>query len=135
MRYVFEKVDDLLNATVIFGYDKIGYWARRPLWDCCRDKHFAERQSVHSHRSKCRSGQGNLFATAELGATIYMLCRNQQRGQDAQAEIINKTGNEAVFLEIVDMSSQQQIRHFANNFQKESNQLDILINNAWRFVE
>ena len=28
------------------------------------------------------------------------------------------------------MSSQQQIRHFADTFQKESNQLDILINNA-----
>ena len=80
MRYIFEKVDDLLNATVIFGYDKIGYWARRPLWDAAETNVSLKGKVCIVTGANAGLGKATCLRLAELGATIYMLCRNQQRG-------------------------------------------------------
>jgi hypothetical protein len=90
------------------------------------------------------SGLGRSTATtlAKKGGKVYMLCRNQERGEEvrlrcrthseslrvyaaphivsimvqARREIIKETGNEDIHLEIVDTSLQSSIRTFVKRF-------------------
>ncbi len=75
-------------------------------------------------------GKETAFALAEMGATVVMVVRNQEKGEKALAEIIEKTGNKSVSLMLCDMSSMASIRDFANEFKKKHSQLDVLVNNA-----
>lgn len=75
-------------------------------------------------------GRETALALSSMGATVVMAVRNQQRGESAQADIINKTGNHEVIVMICDMSSAESIRMFAKEFKNKYDRLDVLINNA-----
>jgi len=78
------------------------------------------------------SGLG--FATAHAialrGGTVYMLCRNQERGEKAREEIIEQTGNDRVHLQIIDVSSRSSIANFVTNWMESGERCDVLVNNA-----
>jgi retinol dehydrogenase 14 len=75
-------------------------------------------------------GKETAIGLAEMGATIVMVVRDQGRGERARMEIVNQTGNSSVDLMICDLSSMSSIRHFAEEFRKKYDRLDVLINNA-----
>jgi len=75
-------------------------------------------------------GKATALGLAQMGATIVMVCRNQIKGEEAQNEIKEKSGNDAVDLMLADLSSQASIRQLAENFQQHYQQLHMLINNA-----
>jgi len=75
-------------------------------------------------------GKATALGLAQMGATVVMVCRDQTRGEEAQNEIKTKSGNDAVDLMLADLSSQESIRQFAENFQQHYKQLHVLINNA-----
>ncbi len=75
-------------------------------------------------------GKQTAFALAEMGATVVMVIRNQEKGEKALAEIIEKTGNRSVSLMLCDMSSMASIRDFGREFKKKYSRLDVLVNNA-----
>ena len=75
-------------------------------------------------------GKETALALAEMGATVIMVVRNQEKGEKALAEIIEKTGNKSVSLMLCDMSSMASIRDFAREFKKKYSRLDVLVNNA-----
>ncbi len=75
-------------------------------------------------------GKATAIGLAKMNATIVMLCRDKERGESAQKEIIELTGNNNVDLILCDLSSQKEIRNFAIEFKKKYNNLHILINNA-----
>jgi retinol dehydrogenase 14 len=75
-------------------------------------------------------GKETALALAEMGATVVMVVRNQERGQKALDEIISETGNRSVDLMICDMSSMASIHSFAADLKKKYNFLNVLINNA-----
>ncbi len=75
-------------------------------------------------------GKATALGLAQMGATIVMVCRNQVKGEEAQNEIKEKSGNDAVDLMLADLSSQASIRQLAENFQQHYQQLHVLINNA-----
>src|SRR6266699_1360634 len=75
-------------------------------------------------------GKAAALGLAQMGATIVMVCRNQIKGEEAQNEIKEKSGNDAVDLMLADLSSQASIRQLAENFQQHYQQLYVLINNA-----
>lgn len=78
------------------------------------------------------SGIGKETATAlgTMGATVVMVVRNQERGENARAEIIRVTGNDVAHVMICDVSSIESIRHFAEEFKRRNDKLHVLINNA-----
>lgn len=78
------------------------------------------------------SGIGKAIAIglAKMNATLVMLCRDKERGESAQKEIIELTGNNNIDLILCDLSSQKEIRNFAIEFKKNYNNLHVLINNA-----
>ena len=67
---------------------------------------------------------------AEMGATVVMVCRDRQRGEAAQSEIKQTSGNDRVELMICDFSSQASIRGFAADYKVRHERLDVLVNNA-----
>ncbi|XVF64311.1 hypothetical protein PTKIN_Ptkin09bG0158800 [Pterospermum kingtungense] len=74
------------------------------------------------------------FATAEglasCGATVYMVCRNKERGEAALSKIQSSTGNPNVHLEICDLSSISEIKSFASRFFSKDVPVHVLVNNA-----
>ncbi|KAG1688808.1 G patch domain-containing protein 1 [Nymphon striatum] len=78
------------------------------------------------------SGIGKAAATelAKKGGTIHMVCRDQNRGNEAKDEIVKMTGNLNVHLHIVDMSHPREVHKFCENFVNEQESLDALLNNA-----
>ncbi|KAJ8760434.1 hypothetical protein K2173_015101 [Erythroxylum novogranatense] len=78
------------------------------------------------------SGLG--YATAEglasRGATVYMVCRSKERGEAALSEIVSKTGNQNVHLEVCDLSSVSDIKSFASKLSSKNVPVHVLVNNA-----
>jgi len=75
-------------------------------------------------------GKATAIDLAKMNATIVMMCRSKERGEEAQKEIIELTGNKKVDLFLCDLSSQESIRKFVSEFKSKYQKLHILINNA-----
>ena len=75
-------------------------------------------------------GKATAIGLAMMNATIVMMCRSKERGEEVQKEIIELTGNKKVDLLLCDLSSQESIRKFVSEFKSKYQNLHILINNA-----
>ena len=67
------------------------------------------------------------------GHTVIMACRNLEKSRPVRDQIAEKSGNNRVYLEQVDMGSFESIREFCINYYEKYNTLDILIHNAAYF--
>jgi len=75
-------------------------------------------------------GKATAEALAAMDAKVIMICRNKERGEKAQKEIIEHTGNKEIDLLLCDLSSQESIRKLATEFMDKYQYLHVLINNA-----
>ena len=75
-------------------------------------------------------GKETALGLARLGATVVLVCRDHQRGEEAQRDIKQKTGNNNVELMLCDLSSQRSITQFTTEFAQRHDRLDVLVNNA-----
>src|SRR6266849_4460374 len=78
------------------------------------------------------SGIGKVTARelAKMGATVVMVCRNRAKGEAAQAEIKEVSGNTQVGLIVADLSELSEVRRVASEFKQSYTQLHVLVNNA-----
>ncbi|MFY0525056.1 SDR family oxidoreductase [Archangium gephyra] len=78
------------------------------------------------------SGVGLATATelARRGATVVMVCRSPERGEQALKEARQRSGSDKLELMRCDLGSLESIRTFAREFQARHSALDVLINNA-----
>ncbi len=67
---------------------------------------------------------------AQLGATVVLACRSEEKGKAALADITATTGNLNTHLMLVQLDQMASIRAFAAAFKKDFNRLDVLVNNA-----
>ncbi len=75
-------------------------------------------------------GKVTAKALAKMNAMVVMVCRDKERGDKAQKEIIEQTGNNQVDLLLCDLSSKEQIQKLVKEFKEKYQNLHILINNA-----
>ncbi len=68
-------------------------------------------------------------ALAARGATVHMVCRNVERGQQARDAIIAATRNPRVELHVVDIADVAQVKAFATQFLARDEPLTCLVNN------
>ncbi|OGN82558.1 MAG: short-chain dehydrogenase [Chloroflexi bacterium GWB2_54_36] len=82
------------------------------------------------------SGMGEMTARrlAELGATVILVGRSRERGDETLRRIVAATGNTSVELMLADLSSQAQIRQLAQRFKSRYQQLHVLVNNAGAWI-
>lgn len=78
-------------------------------------------------------GKAASIQLAKLGAQVVMLCRNQERGEQALQDVRSASKNEHVELILVDMASQTSVRNAVNEFLSKHRRLDVLIHNAANF--
>src|SRR2546426_12523626 len=75
-------------------------------------------------------GKATALGLARLGGTVVMACRSATRGEAARQDVVRDSGNSKVYLEIVDLASEDSTRSFAEEFKRKYPRLDVLINNA-----
>ncbi len=75
-------------------------------------------------------GRSAAQSLAERGATVHIVCRSKEKGEQAVKDISEATGNKDVHLHVVDLGSKKQIQAFTQTFAASGQPLHVLINNA-----
>ena len=71
---------------------------------------------------------------AKRGANVILACRDRNKGEKAANEIILKSSNDKVELEILDLASLKSVKAFSERIKSKCKRLDILVNNAGRIL-
>ena len=79
-------------------------------------------------------GRATALGLARLGARVLMVCRDRAKGEAAQSEIAQETGNADVELLIADLSSQAAIRELSQEIHQRVDHLHVLVNNAGTYL-
>jgi len=111
------------------GYTNVGYRLRSRWW--CRDE--LERMDGKVVLvTGATSGLGLAAAEgfAALGATVWLLARDGDRGERARTTVAERCDGGEAHLEQCDLGDQSSVRKFARRFDAEARRLDVLVNNA-----
>ena len=65
---------------------------------------------------------------------MLIACRDKTKGTNAVKYIRTSTGNNDTHLYVMDLASLESVRQCAQEVLKEETRLDILINNAGKFI-
>lgn len=125
-----EWLDNFLEWTVILSYTRWGYALRRRSWHPDALNVDLSEKSYFITGANSGIGFETAKQLAQRGATVHMIARSEERGLAAQAELKSATGNDRIYLYLVDMSLMKEVNQFAEKFLKAFDQLDGLINNA-----
>jgi dehydrogenase/reductase SDR family member 12 len=124
-------IDTVLDRTVVLGYSRIGYRLRQHGWsridpppDALRD-----RTAVVTGAN---SGIGKAIAAglAALGGTVVMTVRDQERGEQARAEIAATQPNANLQVAVCDVTDLAAVRTLAAELTSRLSQLDVIVHNA-----
>ena len=69
-------------------------------------------------------------ALAERGCTLYMVCRDEDRGKAAVKCVQTATGNKDVNLKLCNLSSKQAIHALASDLSSKNVRIYLLVHNA-----
>jgi len=75
-------------------------------------------------------GKSTAHELARMGATVVVVGRDARKTSLVVEEIRAASGNDSVDSLLADLSSQQQVRRLANEFDSKYSHLDVLLNNA-----
>jgi NAD(P)-dependent dehydrogenase (short-subunit alcohol dehydrogenase family) len=75
-------------------------------------------------------GKETAVALAKAGATVVITARTDRAGEEAQTDIVERSGNPGVSFIVCDLSSLDSVRRAAEAFCARHKRLDVLINNA-----
>ena len=70
------------------------------------------------------------LAMASYGFKTIMACRNLTKAEKAKSDILQKMPNADLDILQLDLSDLENVKVFAENFKKQYDRLDVLINNA-----
>lgn len=68
-------------------------------------------------------------ALAKKGAYIVMVCRNEDKAEEARQQIIDETSNPGIDIVLCDFAIQSEIREAAEKIKANYDKVDVLINN------
>ncbi len=127
---ISSAIDRAMDWTVLPGYSRIGYSVRRRFWEQRNPENALRDWSVLVTGASGGIGAAACERFARGGATVHMLARNRERGEDARARISERTGSDRLELELCDVSSLESVRAFAADFRARRGELHVLVNNA-----
>ncbi len=119
--------DRFMDATVAPGFTSLGYRVRSRAWESTPD---LTGSAFLVTGASSGLGTGTCELLAEAGASVHMLVRNIEKGEEVRAAIAGKTGSKDIHLWRCDISEQASIREFAAAFSSDVPKLDALVNNA-----
>lgn len=100
----------------------------------CKSKVRLDGKTVIITGANTGIGKETAIDLASRGARVIIGCRSKARGEQAVADIARESGNDNIYLKLIDLSSFKSVREFANDVLKTEERLDILINNAGMFM-
>ena len=127
-------LDDVLDRTVVAGFTNVGYRIRSRGWSASELQRMQGKVVLVTGAS---SGLGLAAAEgfARLGATVWLAVRSPERGEQARARIVERSGNGDVHVGVCDLSELESVRQFAGRFGDQAARLDVLVNNAGVMTE
>lgn len=130
-----QALDWLLDRTVLPGYTKIGYSLRGLDGDPVDPE--GRLKSAQVLVTGANSGLG--FATTKLlaraGASVQMLVRDAEKGEEAKREIEDEVPGAELELLICDLSSLETVRDAASTLRERIDNLDAIVHNAGLMVD
>ncbi len=124
---VINTLDSLLDKTVVFGYDRIGFKVRAKAFNKAdTDVDLSGRVALVTG-ANAGIGRATTEALAERGAQVIMVCRNRSKAETIIAELNSDYHLE---LEIADLSEKKDVQQLLKRLQKKYQTIDILVNNA-----
>ena len=78
-------------------------------------------------------GKAASIQLAAMGAHVAMMCRSQERGEQALQDVRSASNSDKLELILVDMASQESVRQAVSEFFSRHTRLDVLIHNAANF--
>ena len=96
----------------------------------CKSKRSLKGKTVVITGANTGIGKETAVDLAARGARVIIGCRNLEKGMEAMKEIQQRSGNQNVFFEKLDLASLESVRTFADKILNSEPRLDILINNA-----
>lgn len=75
-------------------------------------------------------GKATVAALADMGYEVIMLCRDSVRGTAAYEDLKSENTERDIRLMLCDLGNYSSIRKFVEEFTKEYQNLDLLVNNA-----
>ncbi len=120
-------LDTALDLSVVGGYTNVGYRIRSRGWSPLPRM---DGKVVLITGATSGVGLAGAEGFARLGATVWLAVRNRERGENAQAKILEHLGGAEVHIELCDLSCLESVRKFAERFVAEAPRLDVLVNNA-----
>jgi dehydrogenase/reductase SDR family member 12 len=128
LRLLGEGLSRLVDPAVVLSFSQPGFQLHALAFD-------PEDLQVDLAGRRCavtgaNSGIGfeTALALAELGADVVLLCRSEERGQEAAARIGERTGSRRVSVERCDVSDLASVRAAAARLRPGG--LDVLVHNA-----
>jgi len=118
-----DALDRAMDLAVVPGFSRIGYEARRRMFEWPAPNVDGRRVMV----TGASSGLGEAAATelVRLGARVHLVVRDEEKGRS----VLERLPGDAE-LHVCDLSSVAVIREFAGEFIASGSGLDVLVNNA-----
>ena len=118
----------LLDASILFSFDRSGYHRHAARFGPAElDLDLTGRVCLVTGANSGIGLQTSLVL-AERGATVWMLCRDPQRGRQAARDVRRRTGSRRVRLGLLDISDLDAVREFARGL--TAPHVDVLVHNA-----
>ncbi|MFP5020633.1 SDR family NAD(P)-dependent oxidoreductase [Pseudonocardia phyllosphaerae] len=129
-------LDTVLDRSLIGGYTKLGYLARRRSWTGGRADpapgSLAGRTALVTGAGG-GLGEATARGLAELGATVHLLVRSEEKGRAVRDRILAAVPGatrERLPVQVCDLGELAKVREFAARFTAQVGSLDVLVHNA-----
>jgi dehydrogenase/reductase SDR family protein 12 len=132
---VRELADLTLEATVVASFSRLGYLARRRLFDW-PDVDSFDLAGRHVVVTGATSGIGLATATAvaALGADVTVVGRDPDRTEATRRLIEERTGSRTVHAALADLGRLDDVRALARAIAARHDRLDVLVHGAGALV-
>jgi NAD(P)-dependent dehydrogenase (short-subunit alcohol dehydrogenase family) len=118
----------LLDASILLSFDRTGYRRHAAGFDPADLQANLEGRVCLVTGANSGIGFETALALAARGASVWMLCRNRERGLAAVRDVRGRTGSRRVHPGVLDVSDAASIRRFVQSF--EGPVVDVLVHNA-----
>ena len=127
MPTLFDKLQD---ASIVSSFDQTGYVRHALRFTPSEMDVDLTGKTVLITGANSGIGFATSVALASKGATVYLLCRNPERGQRAEDKIRELTGSKDVHFHRLDLSDLDQVWVSAQELMEKVRNIDVFVHNA-----